>query len=77
MSSLLTLAQKKKYVKDQMKAVTDKVIQAVETMPPEWDGVELQAFIAQQFQDPDVEYALRGNTARGRAFNAVLASRSL
>lgn len=70
----LTLAQKKKFVKDSMKATTDKVVKAIESIPAEWDEVELQAYIARQFQDSNVDYELRGNTARGRAFNSELAN---
>jgi hypothetical protein len=72
--SSLTLAQKKKFVKEQLKAATDKVVKAIEVMPETWTDVELQAYIARQFQNPQVDYELRGNTVRGKAFNAEVAS---
>lgn len=68
----MTLAQKRKFVKDLLKKTTDKVVKAIDGAPAEWDEIELQAYIAEQFKDENVTFALRGNTARGRAFNAEL-----
>jgi methionine aminopeptidase len=69
----LTLAQKRKLAKDLLKATTDKVVKAIEHMPEGWDGIEIRAYIAKQFEDEDVSFALRGNTARGRVFTAEMA----
>jgi hypothetical protein len=70
----LSLAQKRKFAKDLLKTVTDKVVKAIEVMPAEWDGVEIHGYITKQFEDAKVSYELRGNTARGRVFNAELAN---
>jgi hypothetical protein len=44
----------------------------MDSAPAEWDGVEIRAYIAKQFEDSNADHALRGNTTRGRAFNAEL-----
>jgi hypothetical protein len=71
---MLTLAQKKKFVKDLLKSVTEDVVKATESMPAEWDGIELRTYIAAKLEDPITTYAMRGNTARGRAYAAEIAN---
>jgi hypothetical protein len=68
----LSLAQKKKLAKELLKNATDKVVKALDSAPAEWDGVEIKAYIAKQFEDTNVDHELRGNTARGRAFTKAL-----
>jgi electron transfer flavoprotein alpha subunit len=71
---MLSLAQKKKVAKDLLKQASDKVVKALDSVPAEWDQVEIKAYIAKQFEDTNVTHELRGNTARGRAFSAELAN---
>jgi hypothetical protein len=69
-----TAAQKRKFVKDLLKSIQEKTTAAIDSVPAEWDEIELREFIRVQLQTDEAAYALRGNTARGRAFTATLAS---
>jgi hypothetical protein len=71
---MLSLAQKKKHAKVLINQVNAKVMKALESAPADWDAEEIQAYISKQFVDSNVEFALRGNTTRGRAFNTELAN---
>ncbi|OJB45888.1 hypothetical protein BGV57_03170 [Burkholderia ubonensis] len=70
--ALQTAAQKRKFVKDLIKNVQDDVMKRIEHMPADWDGVELRQYIGKKFENEKDAFALRGNTARGRAFNSEI-----
>lgn len=45
-----TKAEKRKFIRDLTKSVTADLLQAVDKMPEEWDGVEMRTYIADKFE---------------------------
>lgn len=62
----MTKAEKRKFIRDLCGSITKMVLNNVDRMPAEWDGIELRQYIADTFADRAGAMSFRSTIDRDR-----------
>lgn len=73
----MTKAEKKKFIRDLVGSVRFLLLDRVDKVPEEWDGIELRQWIADTFAQQAYSHTLRRDPKRLKAFRNECLVRNL
>lgn len=76
--AIMTKREKKRFVRDLIGTIQQSILEEVNQMPEDWDGVELRRRIADRANEANwSNHHLRGSTLRGKAYLRVVYNNEL